>query len=221
MNLLKSNFLKSEADNWFQRNSKIISNKNFYDDLYSKEIIKIIKKKSKKKIKLLDVGAANGMRLNYIREKISKKNIEYYGVEPSTKAIKSNPYKEIKIKKGTADNLPYGDEVFDIVTFSFSLYLCDDYLLPKIVLETLRVLKKNSHIIIFDFYEKKLLYKDYKYLSKIKIRKMDNSKIFTGFPTIEKIKEQVIPYNLFYNFQYQNLYKSDDKLAIHILKKKF
>jgi ubiquinone/menaquinone biosynthesis C-methylase UbiE len=220
MNLLKDYFLKKEADNWFERNSNIISKKKFYDDLYSKEIINFLNKNNSKSLKFLDIGAANGMRLKFISEKVSNKSIKYYGVEPSIKAIRSNIDNKIIIKKSTADRLPYDDETFDVVAFSFCLYLCDDYLLPKISYEALRVLKKNSYIFIFDFYKKKKIYKKYKHLPNLKIRKMDNSKIFTGFPFIEKKKEKIIPYNLFYNFQYENIYENDDKLAVHMLKKK-
>jgi len=220
MNLLKDYFLQKEANNWFNRNLKTISNKNFYDDLYSKEIISFLKKNNFKSQKLLDIGAANGMRLKFISEKVSRKNIKFFGVEPSNKAIKFNVNSKIILKKGTADELPFKDETFDAVAFSFCLYLCDDELLPKIVFETLRVLKKNSNIFIFDFYNKNKIYKNYKHFPKINIRKMDNSKIFTCFPNIKKIKEKIVPYNLFYNFQYHNIYQSEDKLAIHVLKKK-
>ena len=75
MNLLKDYFLQKEANNWFNRNLKTISDKNFYDDLYSKEIISFLKKNNFKSQKLLDIGAANGMRLKFISEKVSRKNI--------------------------------------------------------------------------------------------------------------------------------------------------
>ena len=54
MQNFKKIFLNFEGNNWFKRNSCSIKELKHYDDPYSKEIIKLIKKK-RGNIKILDV----------------------------------------------------------------------------------------------------------------------------------------------------------------------
>ena len=67
---------------------------------------------------------------------------------------------------------------FDIVIFGFCLYVCDesDYK-KKLKKETLRITKKNSFIIIQDFYSPKKLKKNLNTI-KIIVIKQDFTKIF-------------------------------------------
>ena len=217
MQNFKKIFLNSEGDNWFKRTIKLRKKKKYYDDDYSKEIIKLIKRK-KERVKILDVGTSDGGRLRYIKNILKKKNIDFYGLEPSKKAIKYNYDKRIKIKKGPADKIPYKKNTFNIILFSLCLYLCDTRLLPQIASEALRVSKKNANIIIFDFYSAKTVYKNYKHILNSKIRKMDNAKIFKFFSNIKLVKRKIFSYNLFYNLK-KNSFDKNDKLAIHILEK--
>jgi len=216
MNSFKSFFLNSEGDNWFRRNISKINDEKYYDDFYSKEVLNLIKK-LRGDIKLLDVGTSDGSRLKFISNRIRRKKIKLYGLDPSKVAVKSNKDKKIKIKVGTADKIPFKKNYFDIVLFSFCLYLCDTKLLNKIVSETLRVLKKNSFIIIFDFYSKKKLYFNYKHISNSRIRIMNNSKIFISNSNVKLIKEKKISYKLFYKIRRQKI--ENKMLAIHTLKK--
>ena len=62
----------------------------------------------------------------------------------------------------------------------------------KIVEETFRVLRKNGYLIIYDFYSDNVKYSTYKHNAKIKVRKMDYSKLFDWHPKVQLIKKKYI-----------------------------
>ncbi len=152
-----------------------------------------------------------------LEKKSKKKNIKFYGLEPSKFAIRNKKDKKIKIKLGTADKIPFQKDYFHIILFSFCLYLCDSNLLTKIINETLRVTKKNSFIVVFDFFSKKKLHYNYKHILNSKIRIMDNSKIFKSNKKIKLINEKKISYKFFYKIKNQKI--DNNMLAIHTLKR--
>lgn len=173
----KNYFLNGEGDKWIQRNVKQISYKNFKNDLVIQEVKKIkYEFYKKKKIKILEIGCGNSARL----VKIKNNNIKCYGLDPSKIAIRESLKRGIISKLGTADLLPFKKNYFDIIIFGFCLYVCDNSDYKKIKNECLRTLKKNSFIIIEDFYSKKKVIKKLHHNKKIKVTKMDFSKIFTN-----------------------------------------
>ncbi len=61
-------------------------------------------------------------------------------------------YKEkVNLQQGTSDNLPYGDEMFDVVILGFCMFWVDRRYLMRTVSEADRVLKQNGYLIIIDF----------------------------------------------------------------------
>ena len=177
-------FLDSEGDNYYERNKGLLFNE---DDLIFKEIIKL---NNKKKINnLLEIGCGDGFRLNLIYDKLK---INCFGIDPSRKAIKSSYNSKIKVSRGTADKLNFSSKKFDVVIFGFCLYLVDIEDLIKVVYETDRVLKKNSYIIIYDFYSKKSKILPYKHNNKIKVHKNDFSNIFLWSPKFKLIKKKFL-----------------------------
>jgi ubiquinone/menaquinone biosynthesis C-methylase UbiE len=180
-------FLDSEGDNYYERNKGLLFNE---DDLIFKEIIKL---NNKKKINnLLEIGCGDGFRLNLIYDKLK---INCFGIDPSRKAIKSSYNSKIKVSRGTADKLNFSSKKFDVVIFGFCLYLVDIEDLIKVVYETDRVLKKNSYIIIYDFYSKKSKILPYKHNNKIKVHKNDFSNIFLWSPKFKLIKKKIFEMN--------------------------
>jgi len=177
-------FLKSEGDRWFARNKNSLRKKNYKNDF----IISAVKKlKKNNKICILEIGCGDGERLNLLS---CNKKIKCFGLEPSLTAINSQKNKKIKILRGTAESIPFENKKFDILIFSFCLYLCDDEDLSKIVSEALRVTKNTSFIIIYDFFIKGIKYFKYKHNKKIKIRKMDCAKLFGWHPRIKLIEKK-------------------------------
>ncbi len=180
-------FLKSEGDNYYQRNKGLLYNE---DDLIFKKIINLNKKK--KINNLLEIGCGDGFRLNLIYEKLK---INCYGIDPSKKAVKNFNNPKIKITRGTAEKLNFQSGKFDVVIFGFCLYLVDIEDLTKIVFETDRVLKKNSYIVIYDFYSQKSKILPYKHNKKIKVHKYDFSKIFLWCPKFKLIENKIFEMN--------------------------
>ena len=180
-------FLKSEGNNYFIRNNGLLYNEN---DLVFKKIKEINKKK--KINNLLEIGCGEGWRLDLINKKLK---IKCYGVEPSLKAIKNLTNKKIKILHGTAEKLNFKSNKFDILIFGFCLYLVDIEDLINVIREADRVLKKNSIIIIYDFYSKKSKILPYKHNKKIKVHKYDFSNIFLWHPGYKLIEKKIFEMN--------------------------
>jgi ubiquinone/menaquinone biosynthesis C-methylase UbiE len=163
--------------------------------------------KKKKNIRVLEIGCGNAQRLIYLKQKFPLVN--FYGIDPSGKAIKKI-IKNVTLKKSTADKIPFKKNFFDIIVYGFCLYLVDDKSLFKVISEAERVSKLDSWIIVYDFYSKEVKYRQYKHNKKILIRKMDYSKFFSWCPYY-KIK-------IFKKFKYKN--KKKDFLSVVCIKKK-
>ena len=133
----KNLFLKKQADNWYDSNKSRLKKKSYKKDFIIKEVEILINENKIENI--LEIGCGDGNRLSYLKK---NNKVNCFGIDPSSKALKSNNDKNIKLKKGTADKLPYKKNKFDLVIFSFCLYLCDDTDLLKIINETFRITKK-------------------------------------------------------------------------------
>jgi ubiquinone/menaquinone biosynthesis C-methylase UbiE len=152
-------------------------------------------------------GLRDGARLSFIQNKFK---IDAYGIDPSRSAIRNTKHFKSHCKIGTADSIPFVNKKFDLVLFGQSMMYFDDDLLPKIVSETFKILNDKSYILINDFYSKKIQYKTYKHYKQIKIRKMDNSKIFSWHPYIKPVKQKI--------YLYKNLKKKDNLVSLQLLK---
>ena len=179
--LQKDIFLQSEADEWFERNKQATSKQLFTDDMVCKEIKKIVGVKSSlgKTLKILEVGCGQGFRLSWLSKEYG---CQVYGIEPSKKAVTEAVSRGVVAIQGTADFLPYENEVFDILIFGFCLYLCDQQDLFKIAHEADRVLKKDSWLIINDFYYPGTVTREYHHKSGVQSHKMDYRKLFEWHP---------------------------------------
>jgi ubiquinone/menaquinone biosynthesis C-methylase UbiE len=202
----KKIFLQSEGDRYYQRNKNSISNNL---EFISKKIITI-----ENCNKILEIGCGEGHLLNNIYKK--KKECSLYGIDPSSQAIKNKCNKHLKLKKGTADNLEYRNNFFDIIIFGFCFYLIDLNLLFKVVFEADRVLKKGGVIIIYDFYNKRSIFKKYFHNKSITTHKMNFSSLFLVNPNYKLIYKKVGDHE---NILRKSRY-SDNKVALFFLKKK-
>ena len=189
----KKVFLKKEGNAYFLRNMHL--KRNFEKDVLTKVIEKKLINSNKKNI--LEIGCGDAGRLNYLKNKFFNNN--YFGLDPSTLAIKfgKKTNSNLKLKTGDASELKFVNNKFDIVIYGFCLYLCDDDDLFKISSECYRVLKKNGFIIIQDFITSRLLYNDYHHEKNIKSRKMDYIKMFNWHPKIvlQSKSKYLIPKN--------------------------
>ena len=141
----KNIFLKYEGNRFFERNKKKLKLKDYSKDKITQIINSL---KVKKNMTILEIGCCAGDRLNYLKKIFPHSKL--YGIDPSEKAIKSNNNNKIILKRGTADNLNFPNDKFDIIIVGFCLYLCDDDDLFKIANEIFKKCKNKGYIIIED-----------------------------------------------------------------------
>jgi len=135
-------------------------------------------------IKVLDVACGTGRMFTEISK--LRKGIIYHGLDSSktmTSHLKEKAKKlnfPVNIKIGDATKLPYKDNTFD-VTYTYHLtWHLPANLQKKMILEMLRVTKKNGYI-VFDVLNEDFIWDKYKHLFKKKptegIYKVDIKKI--------------------------------------------
>lgn len=151
----KNVFLDSEANAWFERNHAATQKRNYgKDDPVIQAIYSCLHADSQvgRGGKLLEVGCGEGKPLHWITENVG---LQWYGVEPSEKAVSIARKKTVQVIQETADQLDFENQPFDFLVFGFSLYLCDREDLFRIASEAHRVLKPNGWLIVHDFFAEK------------------------------------------------------------------
>ena len=116
-----------EYENWFIENELI-----FQSELIA---LKQVVPNNKKGI---EIGVGSGL----FAEKLNIK----FGIDPSEKMLKLAKQRNVIVKKGIAENLPYADNSFDFAVFITSICFVENTV--KTINETYRILKKDGEIII-------------------------------------------------------------------------
>lgn len=186
----KELFKNGEGDAWFSRNKRgssldspdMIVNKNVLEYLLSLPL------PNSKDIKAIEVGCGEGTLLSHL---LKKKKWELFGIDPSKKAIDLANNLGINGSVGTADELNFKDETFDLIILGFCLYLCDTCDLFKIANEVNRISKNNSWLIIIDFWSPDFKKVPYKHLDGIYSSKFDFSKMFSWHPSYTKFDHKL------------------------------
>lgn len=127
-------FRNGEGREWLKRNIKKIG-KGPDPVLEAIQDYKIAPKAA------LEIGCANGWRLDALEEKYS---CFIRGLDP-------HAGKHPAVMAGTADYLPWTDQGFDLIIYGWCLYLCDPEDYFTIVAEADRVLENEGYIVIYDF----------------------------------------------------------------------
>ena len=205
----KKIFKASEGDCWFQRNRNSSHSPPANED----EIVAFIKSIELVPETVLELGCSNGQRLEVIRNAFQAK---CYGIDPSTKAVDEgkSKYPDISLQVGTADNLPFDDDSFDMIIFGFCLYLCDRKDLFKIAYEADRCLKNNGTLIIKDFYPPFAYKNKYSHHDSIYTYKMDYSQMFRWNPAYAEVSKIVFSHS---GFALRDM--PEEKVAIVVLRK--
>ena len=106
-------------------------------------------------MKILEIGCCYGYNLSYLCKKYG---LEGYGIEPSREAvdygnhiIKQTKNSKIILKQGTADELAFQSEYFDIVMMAFCMFWVDRKYVMRVTAEIDRVLKTGGVLGIWDF----------------------------------------------------------------------
>lgn len=175
----KQVFLSSEGDQWYLRNrARLISaDPKAADD----QVLAGIRALNLQPRCILEVGCSNGWRLEALRNAYGAR---CYGIDPSAEGIKEGKalFRDVSLGQGTADSLPFNEDMFDLLIFGFCLYLCDRKDLFKIAHEADRVLKDKGHIVILDFHPAFPYHNEYKHLPGISSYKMNYANLFSSNP---------------------------------------
>ncbi len=116
-----------EYENWFKENELI-----FQSELLAlKQVIPVGKEG-------VEIGIGSGI----FAEKLNIK----FGIDPSEKMLKYATQRNLKVKKGFAENLPYPDNSFDFAAFITSICFVDNP--EKAIKEAHRIIKDKGDIII-------------------------------------------------------------------------
>lgn len=131
----KNTFFAGEGEAWLERNKNKLTGEN-------DPVLDAIEKYKLDPAVVLEIGCANGWRLDLLREKY---DCVTWGVDPGASGEQHN------ILRRTADKTGMSIECFDVVIYGWCLYLCDpeDYL--KIAAEGDRVLTDGGFLIVYDF----------------------------------------------------------------------
>lgn len=183
----KDVFLSGEGDAWYRRNKSQLDLANANDD----SVVELITQQKLVPKKVLEIGCASGKRLNTIHQIFGA---SCSGIDVSNEAVLAGntQYPSIKLNVGSADDLPFENESFDLVIFGFCLYLCDRKDLFKIASEADRVLKDKGMIIIKDFHPPFPYKNKYSHCDNIFSYKMDYSRLFTWNPSYTLLSNNIV-----------------------------
>lgn len=191
--------LESEGDAWFERNKDVIENggntewnvaegcRLFSDILQNMNIFQ------ERVETVLEIGCSFGYNLMYLNKKYPWK---YTGIDPSVKAVEyGNQLSEknklnVSLVRGTADELPFEDESFDIVLLGFCMYNLDRKYIYKTISEIDRVVRTNGLVAVWDF-DTRIPYKRENIHSKyLPTYKFDVVNLFCGNPQYTLIEKR-------------------------------
>jgi ubiquinone/menaquinone biosynthesis C-methylase UbiE len=156
-------------NNFFKNNNGNTYPNNFVIRLVLNQF-KHLKKKSRKKINILDLGSGTGSNFFFLK----KEGFNAHAIDISTNAIKKirkeKILRKIRIAKkniqlSTFHQLPFDDKLFDMIVDCTSLQHCEVSNIKKSFLEVSRVMKNDGCFI--SIYEKKI---NNKFISTNKIR---------------------------------------------------
>lgn len=207
----KEIFLNGEADNYLNRNKDYYQKENNFEEV--SDLYKIYGKYIDSSMRVLEIGCCNGINLNYYKQTIG---CECHGIDLSEKAIEMGlkQYQGINLSVGSADDLEFPDEYFDVVIFGACLCWVDRALLAKVVSETDRVLKDGGFLGISDFDVKIPRKRRYKHCEDVYTYKCDYVNIFTAFPhytLVEKLNKK------FEDSRYPFIIDTSERFSTNIL----
>lgn len=168
-------FKQTEGDNWFKRNRKKLNRKRLNEDV----VLKVIKLFSLQPKRILELGCANGYRLDFLRDKYGCKCT---GIDCSKMAVEygQRKYRGIRLICGGIDRINFKSAYFDLIVVNFVFHWVDRDILASAISETDRVLKNKGFLIIGDFYPLYPMRKRYHHLKEAKVYtyKDDYSRMF-------------------------------------------
>lgn len=178
----------SEGDAWFHRNkeSHHLCEADWIDD----DIVNFMRHVDIAPQNVLEVGCSNGKRLHILETLF---NSDGTGIDPSMEAIEDGikRFSSLSLSTGTADDLPYNNNSFDVIILGFFLLMTDRENLFKIAMEADRCLKDKGILIIQDFHPPFPYKNTYGHLKGLYSYKMDYTGMFTWNPIYTEIAREL------------------------------
>ena len=178
-------FFCSEGNYWFQRNQASLNDANKFD--WPCYLIDFINEQAKIE-KVVELGCANGYRLNKLKNKI--KSAYFVGVDASIEAVQDGRihYPELNLHQGLISQVPLQEE-FDLVIVNFVLHWVDRRTLVRSLAEIDRLTKENGFLILGDFLPDFQQRRHYHHCptEKIYTYKQDYAKIFESIGTYKEL----------------------------------
>ena len=202
-------FLKYEGDKYFDRN-RINFNKAIFDS------VKYLK--PNKSHNILEVGCGSGTTLSRIN-KIFKSKV--FGLDASKKAI--NFAKSKYNLKNLFNNTFLSFRTikkFDIVISGWFLYVTPDEIINATIKKLIRLVKKNSFLVICDYDTPKSYLNNWKYNKNIKSYKRDLLKlVYKNDKKLYLVSKKLFIHNGIEIKKYDKKLKLDNIFTVLIFKK--
>ena len=174
-------FLESEGDAWFERNARAPRRAALPgSDPLLAEMLSLSCARPR------TAGRASSRSDVAMAQRLGmaegEPRLRLLGRRPSAQAVEAARARGVAVEQGTAEQLPFADDAFDIVLFGFCLYLCDRDDLFRIAYEADRVLKDPGWLLILDFYVRRASKRAYHHRPGLYSHKMDYRTLFSWNP---------------------------------------
>ncbi len=136
-------FLNGEGDAWFRRNRALVEQRQ-QDDL----LVRGLENLGISPRNVLEVGCGLGQKMQALRDAF---DCSCTGIDPSKEAVAYAQNNGLDARLGTAEQLDFADDAFDLVFFGASLMYVDRSDLFRIAAEAYRVLVDPGHLAVLDF----------------------------------------------------------------------
>ncbi|OUL34769.1 hypothetical protein BV372_13030 [Nostoc sp. T09] len=178
-------FLEREGNQWFKRNKKVLVDHTEID--WALHLIDLLKPKREIK-NIVDLGCANGWRLNQLSEKFG--DINLVGIDASLEAIQDGKqrYPHLNLYQGLLKNIPINYQ-FDLVIIGAVMHWIDRENLVKTIAEIDRLTADGGILLLGDFLPDYPQRRHYHHLpnEQIYTYKQDYAKIFEALVTYKEI----------------------------------
>lgn len=184
----KRAFLREEGDAFFERNRAALTRDERLAG--ADPVLKLVSEWKPFPSRVLEIGCANGWRLNRLR---ALGAVQLHGIDPAPAAVAAgrSAFPEVSLEVGTADQLPFPNDSFDLVVFGFCLYLCDPADHFRIVAEADRVLGSPGQLCLLDFDPLVPYRNPYAHKPGLYSYKMDFSSLFLAHPHYQLREKRV------------------------------
>lgn len=142
-------FFHVEGDAWFKRNKDALAAGKKTD--WPEFLLGMIQHPSDL-AKVLELGCANGWRLNALQQKLDVGRARCVGVDASAEAIEAGKqqFPRLTLLRGVLTDVPLQEE-FDLVIVNFVLHWVDRSTLARSVSEIDRLVRDDGLLILGDF----------------------------------------------------------------------